>query len=314
MGGYGEVRITPARNRQPHLTILSIPSIYSPHFIHFFSSMNPIQAMSSFDDFVHIPFDPSIEPQYSTSSNQEAESSFLSTNGSIITKRYLQNARGPRICTEIALTSSIRSAFPKHFLTVTPVYNCDLIAFADTRDDTSYSAHGDPNKTFLQERLFIPPARRYNDETGGQFVDRLLFGRFDYTFQGHKFIVYIAEGGDGVYGKPTYNYILVAPKEHGQEMSVEEKVEAQQKTDNLIRETRKWAEELHDEVLIFDAVWQKNKDLWKNVQKSKWEDVILEKEKKEVSVHFSQVDFVISVGLEEASVSLRVANSLNVKL
>lgn len=44
----------------------------------------------------------------------------------------------------------------------------------------------------------------------------------------------------------------------------------------------RWMQELHDEVLIFDnGYWQKNRELYRNVQKSNWEDVILDQERKD---------------------------------
>ena len=47
----------------------------------------------------------------------------------------------------------------------------------------------------------------------------------------------------------------------------------------------RWQMELHGEVLVFDqGYWSPNKELWENVQKSNWADVILEKEKKETII------------------------------
>ena len=42
-----------------------------------------------------------------------------------------------------------------------------------------------------------------------------------------------------------------------------------------------WAAELHEEIWVFNnGFWQKNHDLWAEIQKSNWDDVILEEEKK----------------------------------
>lgn len=41
-------------------------------------------------------------------------------------------------------------------------------------------------------------------------------------------------------------------------------------------------QELREEVLVFDqGWWQKNKELYDNIQKAEWEDVILDDEKKQ---------------------------------
>lgn len=44
-----------------------------------------------------------------------------------------------------------------------------------------------------------------------------------------------------------------------------------------------WQDELHDEIWVFDqGFWQKNRQLWIEVQKADWKDVILKDEFKKV--------------------------------
>jgi len=103
----------------------------------------------------------------------------------------------------------------------------------------------------------------------------VVFGSYDYTFEGNQFLIYIVEGGDGAMMKTRYNYVLV------EDLTMADKVSAQKKADDLIAAASKWMQELHGEVLVFDnGYWQKSKELWDNIQKSNWEDVILEKGKK----------------------------------
>jgi transitional endoplasmic reticulum ATPase len=220
--------------------------------------------MSSNDDFIHISTSPT--PQRSASPSDA----------------FFQNSEGKRWFTEGVIVQSLRSKYPKHHLTINPGYTTPLLGFANSRDDASYSLR---NGDGLVERLFIPPARRYNDETGGAFGDQVVLGCYDYIFQGNVFVIYIITGADGMYGKTQYNYILVAPDADGIEMTAKEKVLAQNKTDKLVGEATKWMNELHKEVLVFDqGFWQKNRELWENVQKSNWEDVILEKGKKQAII------------------------------
>ena len=108
----------------------------------------------------------------------------------------------------------------------------------------------------LAERHFVPPARRYNDETGGSFAQKIVFGCYDYVFRSNSFIIYLAEGSEGGMMKPTYIYILV------EDLNMEGKAAAQQKADDLIVAGLPVAQELHDEVLVFDnGFWQKSKEL-----------------------------------------------------
>lgn len=219
-----------------------------------------------FDDFVHI------------SSHSEPAASGAGPQPGGVSNDFLQTANGGRWFTEGVIFRSIQKIHPKHHLTITRSYNCDLLAFANAHDDVTYHPHGDPSDNLL-ERQFVPPSRRYNDETGGLFGTNVVFGCFDYIFKGTLFLVYIVEGSDAL-SKLKYNYILVDDQtsELGQEA-------AQKQSDELIATVTQWGLELHNEVLVFDSgMWQKSSELWQNVQKSNWEDVILEKSKKDAII------------------------------
>lgn len=156
---------------------------------------------------------------------------------------------------------------------------CDLLAFARGQDNIVVFPHNP--KENIKERLFAPPQRRYNDDIGGAFIDRVVFGCFDYVYNGTQFLLYVVEGAeDGVgYAKPSYSYLLVEDLKKAGEPSPQKQI------DGLIRAATSWALELHNEVLVFDqGFWQKSADLWQNIQKSKWEDVILEKERKDTII------------------------------
>ncbi|KAH6678050.1 P-loop containing nucleoside triphosphate hydrolase protein [Halenospora varia] len=225
--------------------------------------------MSSIDEFIHIST--GLGPA-DTSSHQSG-----------VPGAFFGNVHGDRWYTEGVIVEAIRKKYPKHLLAVNPAYTCDLLAFAQARDDAIYFPRKDGEG--LSERMFLPPMRRYNDENGGAFGDRVIMGSFDYMFQENKFILYVVEGHDGMMGKARNNYVLVAPEAEGEEMSIAEKALAQKKIDDLLAAGTKWMGELHNEVLVFDqGYWQKNRDLWENIQKSNWEDVILEKEKKDAMI------------------------------
>ena len=206
------------------------------------------------DDFIHISTGPGPAPP--------------AANGWSVSRDYFAKTQGERWFTEGQMVNSIRQSYPKHHLTVNAAWSCELLAFADSRDDTSYAPRSNHSDGLL-ERSFIPPLRRYNDETGGQFGERVVFGVFDYVFKGNSFLVLVVEGHDGMMGKNRFNYILVAPEQEGKEMSTQEKEEAQRKTDELVKEGTKWMQDLHGEVLVFDqGYWQKNRELWQNIRKA----------------------------------------------
>lgn len=218
--------------------------------------------MPPFDDFIHISTGPSPGPGAASSADSGVPSD------------YYDNAKGKRWSTEAMLVDSMRQNHPKHHITITPAYFVDLIGFGNASDDVTYFPHGNPANV-MAVRQFIPPARRYNDENGGSFVQLIQFGCYNYVYKGQAYLVYIADGADGGMMKQSFTYILV------EDLNMEGKAVAQKKADELLAAASKWAQELHDEVLVFDqGFWQKNKELWQNIQKSNWDDVILEKSKK----------------------------------
>ncbi|PQE25727.1 P-loop containing nucleoside triphosphate hydrolase protein [Rutstroemia sp. NJR-2017a BBW] len=201
-----------------------------------------------------------------------------------VPRDFYDHSTGKRAFTEAALAASIRLHHPNHHVTITYSGSSDLIAFASARDDASYTPHGNENE-FLTERSFVPPSRRYGGDQSGSFFDYAQFACYDYKFKGNEYLIYIIEGDYTSMMKQRMTYILVPPSTESGVMTAQEKEQAQQKTDELLEAATKWAVELHDEVLVFDGgYWQKNKELWDNVQKSRWEDVILEEGKKKALI------------------------------
>ncbi len=216
--------------------------------------------MSSNDDFVHILSGPNPSPSHP---------------GWTVSQEFFNNCKADRQFTEGFIYDALRAKYPQHHISVVQSYMADFLAFGDASKNVTYSALEDQG---LVERLFIPPAIRYNDENGGTFADRAIFGCYDYQYKSNKFLVCVADCQDGM-DKNRFSYVLLEYK------NSEEKAAAQKISDELIAEATKFMGELHNEVLVFDqGYWQKNKDLWDNIQKSNWEDVILEQEKKEAII------------------------------
>ena len=112
----------------------------------------------------------------------------------------------------------------------------------------------------------------------GLMSDDVHFGKYDYTWNDHRFIVYTAQCQHG-FSHIKLNYIL-HKRDHG---LVNDRCEI---TDQLIAATTQWAANVHNEVLVFDQeYWSKNKELWSSVQSASWDDVIMDKEMKETLVN-----------------------------
>lgn len=216
--------------------------------------------MSSNDDFVHVLSGPNPSPSHP---------------GWTVTEELRNNCKADRQFTEGLIYDALLAKYPQHHISVVPQFSADFIAFGKASDDVIFSPQ---NEQGLVERSFVPPARRYNDEIGGAFNDRVIFGLYDYQYKSNKFLLYVADCQDGMF-KSRFSFVLFEYK------SSEEKVLAEKITDELIAAAGKFAQELHGEVLVFDqGRWQKNKELWENIQKSNWEDVILEQDRKDAII------------------------------
>jgi len=126
--------------------------------------------------------------------------------------------------------------------------------------------------------------RSYKPATGraagmpGQFEDQIIFAKYEYRWEATPFLVYLAHYVEN-FQTVRHNLVLYKREE-------DDLVNGQSKTvDALIAAASQYGNDLHEEVLMFDQErWTKNKELWRSVQQSTWEDVILDKDLKDVLV------------------------------
>lgn len=119
--------------------------------------------------------------------------------------------------------------------------------------------------------VYQPPSRRIDGNPGGLALD-VQFGKFLYTWQGTEFIVYLVDGRDGMSSYPPVrnNYILTADRP---------------KADALVVAAGRWANELHDQVWVWDdGRWIKSAELFESVRKASWDNVILDEAMKEALI------------------------------
>ncbi|KAF2440471.1 P-loop containing nucleoside triphosphate hydrolase protein [Karstenula rhodostoma CBS 690.94] len=190
-----------------------------------------------------------------------------SSHGDEATREYFHHSSGQRVNTDIVLVEALRSQYRNLDLVIVPERGTSLLAYAsaghaaitpleDTVKDPVYGGA-------IKWRQYIPPSRRL-DPSPGLYVEHVVFGKYLYKWKEQELIVYVASGRDGTSSYPeiTNQYVLTNDTD---------------KVDELIKEVSLWAQELHNQVWVFDqGFWQKSYELWKSVQKSHWEDVILE--------------------------------------
>lgn len=196
------------------------------------------------------------------------------------TEVFFEHSSGQRIHTDTLITKTLREQYPNLELVVTPLYNCNLLAYA-AAGHASYSVIEDPKDELsspLSWTLYLPPARRIDGSMGG-LAESLHFGKFMYKWKNDDFILYIVDGRDTSYPVSNLNnYILTTDRD---------------KADALLLEAGKWASDLHGEVFVFDqGYWQKSAELYQSVRKSSWDAVIMDEDMKKsiIDDHLSFFD------------------------
>ncbi|KAJ7044520.1 P-loop containing nucleoside triphosphate hydrolase protein [Mycena alexandri] len=120
-----------------------------------------------------------------------------------------------------------------------------------------------PNAPQIGNVIFIPQGRE-NGQTKGALVDQIEFGAFAVAWDKYDFIVYVASYPSG-FGSITMFFILHEGP--------------QGPARSLILKSGLWAESLHDEIWVYNqGWWQKDHQLWVDIQSADWKDVILKDE------------------------------------
>ena len=186
---------------------------------------------------------------------------------------YERHSSAQRVNTDAALAASLRKHHYDMILTIASHYNCDLLAFAAAGHA---EAEQDPSDTTsLTLRRYKGPPNRL-DGGRGALSDDIKFAKFLYRWRDHDFVLYFVQGDESSDGriKTSKSYILQKPE--GDETPRSRGAA----TDHLIFAAAEWGLQLHDEILVFDGYWRKDKNLWNSVQKADWKDIILDEEMK----------------------------------
>ena len=174
-----------------------------------------------------------------------------------------------RVSTPDAISKSLRRHYPYHTVTLTPgVTEIIQFALAGQADAKLETTKG----TILRTHK---PAKGRSTEDSGMLTDKVKMGRYDYHWKNKDFIIYTLEYSANMRAKELACLLY----KHEENDVVDGRSRA---ADELIAAASNYASEPHDEVFVFDQlVWTKNPELWKSVQQSSWDDVILETEMKD---------------------------------
>lgn len=193
-----------------------------------------------------------------------------------VAAEFFHHSSARRVNTDVVLIEAIRRQYPELTLTIAPLdygEGANFLSYASAGHASARKLEDDSDKIHraIEWKVFFPPARRL-DQRPGVVETIVQFGKYMYYWQGHEYILYVANGrdGDSPYPQQVQQYLLHP---------------SQQASDQLITAAGQWSSVLHNEVWVFDrGYWQKSAELWNSVQNSTWEDVILDPDMKKAII------------------------------
>jgi AAA+ superfamily predicted ATPase len=178
---------------------------------------------------------------------------------------FKEHFNGHRTSTELSLREILRKSHPEFSVTITQPATCDLMGYASAGLATAKMESGE---TFHTTRSYVAPRPRLENKTG-VLKDHVCFGRWVYNWKDSEFLFYEVEYQES-FKQPTKLYFILSPRSQCMNQM------HHPATDELLLTVGEWTTELHDEIYVFDdGRWHKNKELWKSVQGSSWDQVIL---------------------------------------
>lgn len=176
---------------------------------------------------------------------------------------------------EVDIFGFLRSRYPS--FTVTMVHEtADLLGFAKAGEAT---AHLDIKDQNLVSWLKYKPAKEDSRaHEPGQFKDIVQFAKYDYQWKGESFIMYMY--CKYCHQDPPEDITYFILRERDSNDAIDERPP---KVMELIAAASSYSNEVHTgDVLIWDNdSWNKSTKLWKSVQNSTWDKVILDTSLKE---------------------------------
>lgn len=161
----------------------------------------------------------------------------------------------------ISLISALRKQYPELNVTVIVQQSVWLLGFAAAGNATA-DLDIDDESIYRIRSFATDTSGRQNP---GKISGFKLFAKYRYKWLSEGFIVYTIQVGYAV-----LQYILKEPGE-GETTLTHCKV-----TDELIKAAGDWMAPDDKYIFVYDGGWVRSKSLWEEVQKAKWEDVILD--------------------------------------
>jgi transitional endoplasmic reticulum ATPase len=183
---------------------------------------------------------------------------------------YSKFRGGSPLSTELALLELLQDTYPDHHVT---------LVGRDGWDFKGFAAAGVAECQIEKVDDFYHAIRSYQKDPGprlglgaGKLVDTVKYGRWNYVWQNHEYLIYEIDQAGHIPRRPQSSPLFILNSH------VDEKQNKSDITliDQLLIAVGEWSCAIHDEIYVYDnGCWRKSSDLWKTVQDSAWEDVIL---------------------------------------
>jgi transitional endoplasmic reticulum ATPase len=187
-------------------------------------------------------------------------------SGWAIADQYFQHNAGQRVNTDTVIYRLLTEQYRDSDITIVPRQNCDLFAYAAAGLASTTAWTRDASLDWYEWRLYQSPLRRF-DGDNGTLTNDVKFGIYNYAWKGSEFTVFLVDGRDGpeAYTASTNQY-LIGPRSIA---------------DKLVLAAGYYGASLHNEMWVFDyGYWQKDASLWATMNKSSWDNVILDEDMK----------------------------------
>lgn len=183
-----------------------------------------------------------------------------------VADQYFQHSAGQRVNTDTVIYRLLTEQFRNSDITIVPRQQCDLFAYAAAGLASTTAWTRDASIDRYEWRLYQSPLRR-SESDNGTLTTNVKFGFYKYEWEGSDFTVVLVDGRDGpdAYAASTNQY-LIGPRTAA---------------DELILAAGYYGASLHNEMWVFDhGYWQKDASLWATMNRSSWDDVILDEDLK----------------------------------
>ncbi|KAM0718421.1 hypothetical protein Q7P37_005491 [Cladosporium fusiforme] len=181
---------------------------------------------------------------------------------------WKEHTSAQRLETDSATQDLLSKAYPMYHVVRTSPKMSDLLGFAKAGYAKAEQVLEDGQDA---ARVYRAPASRVKGQTG-TVEDAVSFGRWDYVWDGSRFVIYEMAYIDRFATVQRILYVL-----HPDTVPMaQHTTTAATLIDGLLLRSGEWTAETHQQIWVFDnARWAKDKALWEAVQETSWEDVIV---------------------------------------